>query len=81
VSVVDDVRNLVLEVDRLRVENAALRGDLAAHAGRQVEVVRMVYRRGYRAGWTARRQGREHTTAPERHARTEVRRMLAGGAS
>jgi hypothetical protein len=44
-----------------------------------VEEIRQAYRKGYRAGWGTGKAGRDAETAPERHARTGIRRALGVG--
>lgn len=65
----DHVSMLEDERDRLLVRVAELQR-------RQADVARRIYRRGYLAGRAAQRRGAPLTTAPERHARGELRQLL-----
>jgi hypothetical protein len=69
--------SLANAVAKLESERDELAGRLQRLAGVDAEVVRRVYRRGYWAGRSAQRRGRGIETAPERHARGEIRALLA----
>lgn len=73
-SVTEQVAALEAEVVRLRAIQANVDGHVA-------DVARRMYRRGYLAGRAAQRRGAALTTAPERHARGELRTMLGEGAA
>lgn len=53
-----------------------------AHArdteARQADLLRHIYRRGYRAGYMAARAGRPASASPETRTRAGVRRILNG---
>jgi hypothetical protein len=62
-------------IERLIAERVA---DLiAVHGERERDIARRMYRRGYLAGRAAQRRGAMVITNPERHARGELREILA----
>lgn len=73
-SVTDQVRLMEAELLTLRERQADVDRIVA-------DEVRRAYRRGYTAGWATGRAGKARDTAPERHARTHVRRVLARAAA
>lgn len=68
-SLAGDVAELERDLERCRTR---LRNVDAA----QAELARRMYRRGYLAGRAAARRGAPAETAPERHARGDLRRLL-----
>jgi hypothetical protein len=62
----------------LEAERDDLRARVAVVTGRERDIARRMYRRGYLAGRAAQRRGAPAITNPERHARTELREILHG---
>lgn len=61
----------------LEAERDDLRARLVEVTEREQDIARRMYRRGYIAGRAAQRRGAPPITNPERHARTELREILA----
>ena len=68
------VTALIELLDELETLRQRVR-DLETH---QADITRRVYRRGYGAGYWAGRRGQTRVSSPERNARGETRRLLAG---
>jgi hypothetical protein len=65
------------DMEELEARNAELAGQLAIAQRSAATNLRSVYRRGYSAGYGAGRRGAVLETAPERHARGELREALS----
>ena len=76
-SLADQVALMEAEVAHLRRETFRLTVEAKAAERERAEEIRRVYRRGSRAGWGAKKHGRTCETAPERHARTDIREALS----
>lgn len=72
------LRALADDIEGLELRNDLLAARIAELEDERARDVRDAYRKGYRVGWGTGRAGRGRETAPERHARTSVRRALGG---
>lgn len=74
------LRAAAVDIERLEHENAELCTRLNTAERDHAELIRRTYRKGYFAGRSASKRGAVCETAPERHARGEVRALLEGRA-